>query len=163
MELHLKNQELHEFSQWFSFHYGGGIGGSEEQNKHPREDIIDLVSTWTKDNYETTKYNGGHNNVGFVKWFSEKYEIYGDCKGREYQVFSEATNWDTSKHIAETSQEWIDQHFNNKHLVSGLLYNYFQDKIKGNIFQIHYIQDLKKQLDSDGIRLEDINGKELDI
>lgn len=160
MEFHLKNQELHEFAQWFSFHYGGGIGGSEEQNKHPREDIIDLVATWTKDNYETTKYNGGHSNVGFVKWFSEKYEIYGDCKGRSYQIFG---GEEIINKNAETSQEWIDHHFSNEHLVSGLLYGYFQDKIKGNIFQIHYLQDFKKKLDSDGIKIVDDKGKPLDI
>ena len=163
MERFLKNQELHEFAQWFAFHYGGGIGGSEEQNKYPREDIIDLVASWTKDNIETIGYNDGHNNVGFVKWFAEKYEIYGDCKGRSYQNFSEATNWDTSRHFAKTSQEWIDQHFGGGNVTNGLLYNYFQDKINGNIFQRNYLEDLKKKLDADGIKMVDEKGKPLDI
>jgi hypothetical protein len=159
MERFLTNQELHEFAQWFAFHYGGGIGGSEEQNKYPREEIIDLVHTFIKSKVPAN----GDNNIGFIKWFSEKYEIYGDCKGRGFQKFCEATNWDTTIHESETTQEWIDQHFEGVNVTDGLLYGYFQDKIKGNIFQIHYLEDLKKQLDKDGIKLVDKNGDKLDI
>jgi len=159
MERFLKNQELHEFAQWFAFHYGGGIGGSEKQNKYPREDIIDLVDVFIKAKVPAN----GDTNIGFVKWFAEKYEIYGDCKGRSYQIFSEATNWDTSLHLAKTTQEWIDQHFEGGNVTDGLLYSYFQDKINGNIFQIHYLEDLKKQLDADGIEMVDDKGKPLDI
>jgi hypothetical protein len=157
MERFLKNQELHEFAQWFAFNYGGGIGGRKEQNKFPREDIIDLVDTFIK-----SKIANGDTNIGFIKWFAEKYEIYGDCKGRGYQKFSESTNWDTSIHYAKTNQEWIDQHFDGGN-ADGLLYSYFQDKIKGNIFQILSLEDLKKQLDADGIRMVDEKGKSFDI
>lgn len=158
MEFHLKNQELHEFAQWFSFHYGGGIGGSEEQNKHPREDIIDLVDSFIKSKVP----ENGDNNVGFVKWFAEKYEIYGDCIGRTYQNFCEATNWDITMHKANTTQEWIDQHFGNEYLTDGLLYDYFQDKIKGDIFKISYLHDLKKR-NGDRIKFIDEKGNPLDI
>lgn len=159
MERFLTNQELHEFAQWFAFHYGGGIGGSKEQNKYPREDIIHLVDAFIKSKVP----EDGDTNIGFVKWFAEKYEIYGDCTNRGYQKFCEATNWDTTIHKAQTSQEWIDQHFDGGYVTDGLLYDYFQDKIKGNIFQIHYLEDLKKQLDADGIKMVDGKGKPLDI
>jgi len=155
----LKNKELHEFAQWFSFHYGGGVGGSEEQNKHPREDIIDLVDFYIKSKTHTC----GHYNIGFVKWFAEKYEIYGDCKHRSYQIFSKDTNWDTTEHTPKTSQEWIDQHFESGNVTNGLLYNYFQDKIKGNIFQLHYLEDVKKQLDERGIKMVDDKRNDISI
>mgnify|MGYP003418379065 CR=1 FL=1 len=145
MEIKLKNQELHEFAQWFAFHYGGGIGGSEEQNEYPREDIIALVDSFIK---ERDRNEG--DNIGFVKWFAEKYEIYGDCIGRPYQNFSKATNYDTTMYYAKTTQEWVDQHFKGN-LTDGLLYNYFQAKIQGNIFQIRSLEDLKKELEDRGI------------
>lgn len=159
MERFLKNQELHEFAQWFAFHYGGGIGGSEEQNVFPREDIFDIVDTYIKSKIPAN----GDTNIGFVKWFAEKYEIYGDCTGRVYQIFTEATNWDTSIHKAQNTQEWIDQHFEGGAVTNGLLYSFFQDKIKGNIFQIHSLVDLKKRLDADGIKMVDGNGNLLSI
>lgn len=48
--------------------------------------------------------SSGNTNIGFVKWFAEKYEIYGDCKNRSYQMFSKSTNWDTTSHLAKTSK-----------------------------------------------------------
>ena len=158
MEIFLKNQELHEFAQWFAFNYGGGKGGSEEQNKYPREDIIDLVDTFIK-----SKNEKGYTNIGFVKWFAEKYEIYGNCINRGYQKFCEETNWDTTLHKAKSTQEWIDQHFEGGNTTDGLLYSFFQDKIKGSIFQLYSFEELKKQLDTDGIKIVDDKGKPFDI
>ena len=152
MEKQLKNQELHEFAQWFAFNYGGGKGGEEVDNKYPREDIIELVDEFIK-NKST--------NVGFVKWFAEKYEIYGDCKGRSYQDYSEDTNWDLTMHKAKTSQEWIDFHFKGSQVTNGLLYDYFQSKIKGKLFELTTMDEFLKEASSEGIKVVNNKGESL--
>lgn len=156
MERHLKKQELHEFAQWFSFHYGGGIGGGIDKNGYPREYIIDLVDIFIKANTRTFFTD----NVGFVKWFAEKYEIYGDKSGTLYQDFS--SDDPLLMRRAETTQDWIDQHFKSGAVTSGLLYSYFQDKIKGDLFKPHLFVDLKAELDESGVKIVDENGNKLD-
>ena len=143
MERTLTNQELHEFAQWFSFHYGGGIGGVEEENKHPREEIIDLVDIFIKN-----KPQNGYSNKGFVKWFSEEYKIYE-------KFIKEILNKKD-----ENIQEWIDHHFKKGNVMRGLIHYYYQDKIKGNVFEEHCFGDLKKQLDKSGVKMIDENGEE---
>jgi hypothetical protein len=139
MENFLNNQELHEFAQWFSYHYK-----NDDRSDYPKEDIIDLVDVFIKSK---------SNNIGFVKWFAEKYEIYGDCAGRTYLNFSEETNWDTTQHIAETTQEWIDKHFSLRDVTGSLLYGYFKDKIKGDLFKLPQLDKLIEKLKEKGVNI----------
>jgi hypothetical protein len=156
IDQHLSHHELHEFAQWFSFHYEhwrGEIGGKKYDN-YPREDIIDIVDEYIK---KTLGENGLPilSTSGFVKWFAVKYNIYGDCTGRKYQIFTEATNWDTSHHLAKTSQEWIDQHFEGGGVTNFLVYRYLKCKIDGrNIFELESFEDFEKQMTSQGIKIK---------
>jgi hypothetical protein len=135
MELILNNNDLHEFSQWFAFHYSGD-GSEEYRSSYPREEIIDLVNDYIK---------SGSSNVGFVKWFAEKYGLYEDSD-YHYQEFT--TDGIINK-IAATREEWINQHFEIsevKNVTNGLIEDYLKAKSNGNIFQIIYIEDLKKHV-----------------
>ena len=143
----LENQDLYGIAQWFANHYGGGIGG--KQDDYPREDIIDIVSDYIK---------SGKSKIGFIKWFAE---IYGIYKGFENGVYQEFTKKSIITKRSKNIQEWIDQHFSGGHVTNGLITSYFRDKELGDIFIEHSFEDLKKMLTKDGIIMIDQTGKRL--
>lgn len=132
------DENLYHFAQWFSYHYGGGISGSQYTD-YPRHDILDIVSDYIKT---------GKSKVGFIKWFAETYGMYPVEDGRGYQVFTEN---EIINKVAKNRQEWIDQHFSGGYVTNGLIKAFLKDKESGNIFNLHSFEELEKELTKNNI------------
>ncbi|MFW6220014.1 MAG: hypothetical protein ACOC33_04165 [bacterium] len=140
MEEQLTNQELHEFAQWYVFHYGS-FG---KEKLFPRLDVFELVDDFIKN-----REKNNSTNKGFVKLVAKKMNIYKDFN---YKYL----HYEPTEFIVTHNEiDWINQHFKGISVTNGLINQYYKAKISGNLFKLMILIEFKKEV---GLNCIDENG-----